>query len=40
MVLKQSDGEYAIDLTEMKQERCEAMHLCSSCIVTHTRAVR
>jgi hypothetical protein len=39
MVLKQSDGEYAIDLIEMKQERNEAMYL-YSCIVICTRAVR
>jgi hypothetical protein len=40
MVLKQGDGKYAIDLIEMKQERNEAMHLYSSCIVTCARATR
>jgi hypothetical protein len=38
MVIKQSDGEYAVDLIEMKQERNDSMHVYRSCICTHTKA--
>lgn len=36
MVLKQSDGDYAVDLIEMNHKRNEATQLYSSPVVTHT----